>query len=149
MTAPLVMPSRMILDFEDIYWGLRADISRNTQMTVDWDAFFSQLFEQLMALPCYNFAGEVWGEDELRALVNQMAYGDLVFENNVLTPDQRSRVYTAILKAALLIKERLLILGAYHRGRFPYLFTTMINDGCLLFSKNDRCYEEFNGYDYP
>jgi hypothetical protein len=144
-------PSRVILDCEAEFWNLRAEISKLTSMTVDWDAFFEILFDRLQQLGKHSPISQYDGQ-ELREMAEEMAYGDLLFGNNVLseTHGGRARLYTLILATALRIKEEMLLSGAYYRGRFPYLYTTMLSDGCLLFSKNERCYDDFaSGADYP
>lgn len=140
------MPDRIVLDFEDIFWKLRAQISRITTMTVDWDAVFQQLFQGVCLLEDQN--QNYWvtyslRDGSLRDIIQDMVYSDSMFEVNNLrfTPGAQHELERALLSASLKMKEQLLFLNAYRFGKFPYSYRTMITDGCLLFSKNESIYD--------
>lgn len=144
-------PQFVLLDVADIFFALRAEVSMTTRgAEVDWDAFFDQLFERLIFVErrLSNYINtpappeSPWSDHyELRQLVEQMAYGDILFEKHQFEDRMRARLYSVILSAALHIKERMMQFGAYHNGVFPYSYRTMISDGCLYFSKNESIYD--------
>jgi hypothetical protein len=139
-------PQHLILDVEEIFWKLRADIMSTTGgMSIDWDAFFDQLFEALVMMNPSPWPPSLsYSDRALRAVVEEMAYGDTLFENShglTYYTGARARLFNVIYRGALLIKERLLELGAYHLGYFPYTYQAMLSDGCLYFSKNESIYD--------
>jgi hypothetical protein len=140
-------PPHLILGCEDIFYSMRAEVNMITRgVEVDWDAFFDQIFDCLVHLE-RKFPPSANDEQRLRERVEEMTYGDLLFESPGFEKDLelstawRARLYSVILHSALRIKERLLELGAYHQGVFPYTYRTMISDGCLFFSKNESIYD--------
>lgn len=142
------MPDKIILDFEEIFWKLRCDVSTITRMIVDWDAALQQLFQGICLLEhhplSYPGEGVVFRNSEtLHEVIQEMVYGDALFEVNTLAsiPGAQPHLERVLLTASLKMKEQLLFLNAYRFGKFPYSFRTMITDGCLLFSKNESIYD--------
>ncbi len=139
-TQPAVtLPQFVILDCEGVFSKLHADIGRLTGMMLDWDAFFSQVFD-LPHIKTHRRITGIWNGG-LREEVHEMAFSDVLFEHHTLTRFQQVELETVIYRAALHIKNYLLDLDAYHLGVFPYTFRTTISDGCLLFSKNEHIYD--------
>lgn len=152
MTPEPNFPERIILDLEDVFWPLRMEVHQVTQgATVDWDAFFDQLFGKLRSLPSFNQTMYRTGmeHDELRQLAEEMAYGDLLIANMPPGFGLQARLYALLMRAFLLVKEQMLITGAYYQGHFPYFYTTMVTDGCLLFSRDDRAATTFLRGEHP
>lgn len=148
------MPEHVILDFEQIFWKLRRDVTLITPMTVDWDAFFQQFFAGVAALdrgivdafdrPFHAmYSNAHFNDRTLVQVIQEMVYGDALFENNTLSEihGAQSTLERVFMAAGLKMKEHLLDLLAYRRGHFPYSYRTMISDGCLLFSKNESIYD--------
>lgn len=134
-------PDSMILDFEDIFWRLRADVTRIYQKDVDWDLFFSIIMDGVCQLDRYLFDSPF--RKDHHSLVEQaleIANGDQVFPD-LYDAVKMEALYRVIYRAGLEMKERLMALVAYHMGVFPYTFRTMISDGCLFFSKNESIYD--------
>lgn len=123
-------PANFVMDCEDEIRMLRMSIGHFDFPTVDWDSFLSQLFYALIEL-------DHQGHELLYEFANEAAYNDLVFEHNSLTVREKEQARVAIVQAGLAIKEKLMDLGAYASGVFPYKLKAALDDGCLLFSQNE------------
>jgi len=134
-------PEHLILDFEDIFWRMRRDVSMIYPHEVDWDLLFSRMFSGLQRLEQRRLAYSGWLENQdLIEQVLDIANGDEIFPD-LFDVNKMERLYRVLKRAGLEIKERLLTLMAYHRGVFPYTYRTMISDGCLFFSRNESIYD--------
>jgi hypothetical protein len=135
-------PAHVILDCEEIFWKTRAAITRITSdATIDWDAFFQQLFQGVTPLERRWPPQRSMDDLTLQEISSEMANGDLLFENNTLNAMQRDLLQKVIFATGLQLKEKLLYDQGYFLGHFPYSFRTMISDGCLFFSKNESIYD--------
>lgn len=134
-------PECLILDFEDIFWRMRRDVSMIYPYEVDWDLLFSRMFSGLGQLEQRRLYYGSWLENQdLIEQVLDIANGDEIFPD-LFDVNKMDNLYRVLKRGGLEIKERLLTLMAYHHGVFPYTYRTMISDGCLFFSKNESIYD--------
>lgn len=133
-------PDNLILDFEDIFWKMRRDVSLVWPHAVDWDEVLTILFQGVSVLENTARVETYPDHQTLFQNATDIAHSDSIFPG-LYDPYKMDELYRVFKRAGLELKERLLILMAYQLGVFPYTFRTMISDGCLFFSKNESIYD--------